>query len=265
VSGRTVAIVVPMEGEFAPYHALLPDLAPLDGAGAWDVYTATVESRRLLLIICGPGPVNAAAATERLIAQFAPDAVLHGGSAGAHHAGLLPGDLVIGDRYVIHTSRGVREARAARGLSPSLLRFRRDGAHISVPHIDADPALLQQAVAVARTEAAAWGAWDGPGWPPAEPTRPARVVSGVVASADAWTVDEAELQALHDDFGAECEDMESVYVAQVCALHRLPFVAVRAISDNEAAQALTATDVPIAIAAAGDRAARVIVALAATL
>ncbi|MGH8722999.1 MAG: hypothetical protein ACREU4_13495, partial [Burkholderiales bacterium] len=109
------------------------------------------------------------------------------------------------------------------------------------------------------------GAWDAPGWPPAVPPRPGVVVGGVIASADAWTVDEAELRALHEDFGAECEDMESAYVAQVCALHRLPFVAVRAMSDNEAAQQLTPEDVPAAIAAAGVRAAQIIATLAAAI
>lgn len=260
-----IAVVVPMEGEFLPYRALLPDLARRDDCGPWEVYEGVTQGRPLLLIIAGPGPVNAAAATERLIARHEPAAILHGGSAGAHDPDLLPGDIVIGDRYVIHTTRNVRAAREARGLSASLIRFRKDGAHVSVPHVAADPDLLERAERAARAVSAGLGPWDGPGWPADVPHRPARVVTGVVASADAWTVDEAELQALYEDFGAACEDMESAYVAQVCALHHLPFVAVRAISDNEAARQLTPTDVPAAIAAAGDRAARVIVALAAAL
>ena len=263
MSPRPTAIVVPMEGEFAPYQRLLAGLRRRDDAGPWEVYEAAAGERPVLLIISGPGPVNAAAATERLIARYEPAAVLHGGSAGAHQPDLLPGDLVIGDRYVIHTPRSVRAAREARGLSPSLIRVRLEGAHISFPHVDADPALLRRAETVAHSVAAAMGPWEAPGWPPAVPPRPARAVTGVIASADAWTVEEAELLALHEDFGAACEDMESAYVAQVCMLHRLPFVAVRAISDNEAARQLAAADVPLAIAAAGERAARVIAALAA--
>jgi adenosylhomocysteine nucleosidase len=260
---RPTAIVVPMEGEFEPYRGLLSDLRMRDDSGPWEVYEARAGDSRVVAVICGPGPVNAAAATERLIARYDPVAVLHGGSAGAHSPDLLPGDVVIGSRYVIHTTRSVRSARVARGLNPSLIRFRRDGAHISVPHVDADPDLLRRVEQLARTEAERLGPWDAPGWPAAIPRRPARVVTGVVASADAWTVDEAELRALHEDFGAECEDMESAYVAQVCAFHRLPFVAVRVMSDNEAAQQLAAEDVPAAIAAAGDRAARIIASLAA--
>jgi adenosylhomocysteine nucleosidase len=267
-----VAIVVPMDDEFAPYRDLLGEVRPVDGCGPWEVYEARTRpgspeagAQTVVLIICDVGPVNAGAATERIITRCAPIAVLHGGSAGAHHPDLMPGDVVLGDRYVIHASRGVRAARAARGLPDSLLRFRRDGARISVPHVEADPVLLGRAVAVAERELAACGPWEGPGWPVALPRRRGQVVTGAIASADAWTVDPEELRTLHEDYGAECEDMESAYVAQVCALHRIPFLAVRAISDNEAACRLTPADVRPAIAAAGVRAARVIAALAAEL
>ena len=265
MSGQPVAVVVPVDGEFEPYRKLLTGMRRRDDSGPWEVYEGRAGERHLLIIISGAGPVNAAAATERLIARYEPSAVLHGGSAGAHNPDLLPGDVVIGSRYVIHTSRSVREARVARGLNPSLIRYRQDGTYTSYPHIDADPTLLHHAERIARAQSDRMGAWDAPGWPPVVPRRPALVVSGVVASADAWTVDEAELRVLHEDFGAECEDMESAYVAQVCALHRLPFVAVRVMSDNEGAQQLTAGDVPAAIAAAGERAARIIIALAAEI
>jgi len=262
---RPLAVVVPMEGEFLPYARLLGEPRRLDDTGPWELYEAQTAGRRVLLVVCGPGPVNAAAATERLIAHHEVAAVLHGGSAGAHDPDLLPGDVVLGDRYVIHAPLSVRRAREARGLHPSLIRLRRAGAHVSLPHIEADPALLSLAERVAAEQLAALGPWDAPGWPPAVPPRPARAVTATVASADAWTVDEGELRELYEHFGAACEDMESAYVAQVCALHDLPFLAVRAISDNEAACQLTPADVPVAIAAAGDRAARIIVAIARAL
>ena len=262
---RPVAIVVPMDVELAPYRELLADLRRLDDAGPWEVYDARAATRRVVLILSGPGPVNAGAATERVIARYDPAAVLHGGSAGAHHPDLLPGDLVIGARYVIHTTRSVRQARVARGLHPSLIRFRHEGAHVSFDHVEGDPDLLRRAERLALEHVAQLEPWSAPGWPPAVPPRHSRAVTGVIASADAWTVDADELRALHEDFGAECEDMESAYVAQVCALHRLPFVAVRAISDNEAAFPLKPADVPPALAAAGARAALVLAALAAEL
>lgn len=261
-SSAPAGIVVPMDDEFAPYRELFPKLRRVDATGPWEVYEAEGARRPVLIIICDVGPVNAAAATERVIGQFAPAAVLHGGSAGSHNPDLLPGDVVVGDRYVIHTSRALREARAARGLPLSLLRFRQDGKRITLPHVETEPELLRKAIAVAERELRSSGAWDAPGWPATLPPRTGRAISGIIASADAWTIEPEELEALREDFGAECEDMESAYVAQVCALHRVPFLAVRAISDNEAACALTPADVRPCIAAAGVRAARILAALA---
>jgi len=49
-------------------------------------------------LVCGVGPVEAAAATARQLALEAPDAVLHIGIAGAR--GITPGGIVIGSESV---------------------------------------------------------------------------------------------------------------------------------------------------------------------
>ncbi len=262
---RPVAIVVPTEWEFAPYRGLLPDLRALDGVGPWEAYEARAGEQTVVLIVSGAGPVNAGAATERLIAGFRPLAVLHGGSAGAHNPDLMPGDIVLGARYIIAAPDTVRQARVARGLHPSLIRFRRHGIEVHLAEIVAHPELLQRAELLARQYAAGLGAWDASGWPTDLPRREGTVVSGAIASADAWTVEPVELRRLHDEFGAECEDMESAYVAQVCAMHGLPFLAVRVISNNDLVSPLATEAVPQALAAAGHRAALILTALAAGL
>ncbi len=259
---RPVAIVVPMDEEFAPYRELLADMRRLDGAEPWEMYQARAGGRRVVLILSDCGPANAAAATEAVIARYQPAAVLHGGSAGAHNPDLLPGDIVLGARYVVHTTAADRAARQARGINPKLIRFRRDGARLHLGHIAADPALLARAGVIAAREAAGFGPWTAAGWPAGTPRRPARTITGVIASADLWTVEPAELRDLREHYGAECEDMESAFAGQVCALHRLPFLAARAISNNDAACGLAPAEVGPALAAAGARAARIIAALA---
>jgi futalosine hydrolase len=64
----------------------------LDGAGGADT------------LVCGIGPVDAAAATAAALAANRPDAVLHVGIAGARD--LAPGDIVIGSEAVYEDARG---------------------------------------------------------------------------------------------------------------------------------------------------------------
>ncbi len=57
----------------------------LGPAGDWDA------------VLCGVGPVDAAAATAAAIAQFRPAAIVHVGIAGARHAaGIAPLSMVVG-------------------------------------------------------------------------------------------------------------------------------------------------------------------------
>ena len=64
--------------------------------GATERELAPVTGARTL--VCGIGPVEAAAATARALAEEPPDAVLHVGIAGAR--GLLPLTLVLGSEAV---------------------------------------------------------------------------------------------------------------------------------------------------------------------
>lgn len=64
-------------------------------------------------LVCGVGPVEAAATTARVLAESRPDAVLHVGIAGAHRAsGLAPPQLVLGEIAIYE------DLRLTTGLSP---------------------------------------------------------------------------------------------------------------------------------------------------
>jgi len=67
--------------------------------------------------VCGVGPVEAAAATARLLAQRAPGALIHVGIAGARRdSGLAVGQLVVGTVAIYE------DLRQATGLSPTEVR-----------------------------------------------------------------------------------------------------------------------------------------------
>lgn len=260
-----VAIIVAMDEELAPYRALVGGWRRLGACAPWEAHEGRIGRRRVALLVSDCGPVNAGAATERAILQLRPALVLNGGSAGAHDPELRPGDVVVGSSCCILYPPGLQDHRRRRGLHPKQIRFRRDGRRVHVPHLEADPAHVARALAIAGETLARFAPWDGPGWPADEPRRPGRAVTGRIGSTDLWHVDADDIRAHREAYGTACEDMESAFVAQVCAFHAVPFLAVRAISDNEAAARLPESEVSSAIAAAGARAAAVLARLAAEI
>ncbi|MCU0292011.1 MAG: 5'-methylthioadenosine/S-adenosylhomocysteine nucleosidase [Thermoanaerobaculaceae bacterium] len=262
---RLAAIIVAMDEELAPFRALVGGWQRLTACAPWEAYEGRIGRRRVALLVSDCGPVNAGSATERVILQLRPEVILNGGSAGAHDPELRPGDVVIGSRCCILYPPALQDHRRRRGLHPKQIRFRRDGRRVHVPHLEADPAHVARALIVAGEELPRFAPWDGPGWPASEPRRPGRAITGTIGSTDAWHVDADDIRAHREVYGTACEDMESAFVAQVCALHAIPFLAVRAISDNEAAARLPEAEVLPAIAAAGVRAAAVLARLAAEI
>ena len=59
-----------------------------------------------------------------------------------------------------------------------------------------------------------------------------RVISGCVLSWDEIVRDERLRAMLHNDYGADCVDMETGFAAQVCHARGVPFLAIRGISDR---------------------------------
>jgi futalosine hydrolase len=70
-------------------------------------------------LVCGVGPVDAAAATARALVERRPDAVLHVGVAGA--TGIAPGALVVGSEAVYVDLRAEIPVVATSLPDPALL------------------------------------------------------------------------------------------------------------------------------------------------
>jgi futalosine hydrolase len=79
-------------------------------------------------LVCGVGPVEAAAATARALAAARPDALLHVGIAGAHvSSNLKPPQLVVGSVAVYE------DLRLTTGLAPR--EVRPDARLLRVAHV----------------------------------------------------------------------------------------------------------------------------------
>ena len=174
---------------------------------------ALLQSLPSALVITGIGAVNAAhALTRHLVTQPKPSLVIQAGIAGAYvPAGVPIGAVVLASEEVyadvgVMTTEGWRSAEEigiplveATATSPA--RFN---------NFPLDAHLVARAAAVCGPLVARTGRF-----------LTLSRVTGVRALGD----------ALHARFGALCESMEGAAAAHVCALHDVPFLEVRGISN----------------------------------
>jgi adenosylhomocysteine nucleosidase len=223
-----VGVVVAMEAELRHLLAAAPAVEERPD-GIWLDHHLTIAGVPVVAVRGGMGVATAAAATERLIDAHRTRAVLNYGCAGAHRREVMPGDVVIGDRYVNHTRVQILPSGEERYVG---FLYEVAGERFEAADLAADPTLL----ALARSVAATYEPEPWPRdlyWPEAQPYRAPRVEVGTVVSADIWTQALERLDVLHGRHASLCEDMETASVAQVCALHGVPFLGIKDISNNE--------------------------------
>jgi adenosylhomocysteine nucleosidase len=221
-------VIVAMEAELRHLFAETPVVRE-SHAGIWHDRWVEIGGQPVVVVRSGMGVAVAAAATERVIDTHSPAAVVNYGCAGAHRRDIMPGDVVIGERYVNHTRVQILPNGEERYVG---FQYEVSGEPFEANDLAADPHLLD----VARSVAAAYEPVPWPRdlhWPETVPYRPPRIHSGTVVSADIWTQSHARLDLLHGRHSSLCEDMETASVAQICALHRVPFLAIKDISNSE--------------------------------
>ncbi len=256
-----IGLVVAMEAELI--HALrsFPPASTCE-RGPWTFRHLDLGGVEVVALQSGMGLINAAAGTERLIAEFEPRIILNYGCSGAHRREIMPGDVVIGERVVHHSAMQILKDGSERysGFAHDVAGERMDS-----PELSSDSQLLAKAQSVASGfRVDPWPA--DLFWPRNTPRRDPIVHSGVVASADIWTQAIERLDLLHTRHQSLCEDMEAAAIAQIAALHSIPFLTIKDISNNEYLQASDIegfTDFPVA--EVGKRAAALTVAVIKTL
>lgn len=241
-----IGIIVPTAPEQAPLLDLLEQLtgqkAEVVERGIWHIHRIHLGELLLSIVHSGPGMVNAGAATEALVIYEQPEVILNYGIAGAHTHDALPGDIII----ATHVCAPFNGYLQTGGILESAFGIRWDDEAAEVyhqrvtqrfSHLPCDPTLvtlaLQAALVLVEQNALTIVA------PPNQDVRPARILSGVVASADTYCRDEATFARIRERFGSLAEDMESAAVGQVAARHDLPFAIIRCLSNNDLLEVLT--------------------------
>lgn len=224
----SVGLVVAMEAELQHFLAGAA-IDRIDTSGPWRDQHLTVEGVPVVALCSGIGMVNAAAATEHLIASHLPRAIFNFGCAGAHRRDLLPGDVVIGAETVHHGAMHILST--GEEYFPDRT-YEVSGETVASTELPTDAALRE----LAHQAAAGWSPAPWPRdlpWPDGVAYREPVVEVGVVASADVWTQFHERLERLHARHRSLCEDMEAAAINQICARHGVPFLTIKDISNNE--------------------------------
>lgn len=228
ITPDTVLLVAAMASEIRHAHERM-NLSREGRIGPWHAWQGEIAGASVVAVQTGIGMVNAAASAATALSVGRPGAIINFGCAGAHRRDIEPGDVVVGTEMIAYGSMTVlpdgREQYDG-------FRYDVEGRLFAERSILPDPELLE----VAR---AAVSGWRPPAWPGRDYERQPRVVFGPVGSADCWTQHAPRIEALHGLHGTLCEEMEAAALAQVAAIYRVPFLAVKDISNNELVQVTT--------------------------
>ncbi|KAF0217590.1 MAG: S-adenosylhomocysteine/5'-methylthioadenosine [Geobacteraceae bacterium] len=189
---QTIGLIAAMPEEINP---LLRKVGPVEKEklAGFNLYSFSIGRRKVCLVESGMGLTRAASATHALIAKANPDIILNFGFAGAVTAGVEAGDLVVATRILLHRDRLFSE-------QPGI------------------PAELAERMIETLGKSCR--------------EKTFRIYRGTCITASHITKKEEMVKLLPTGVANPVLDMETAAVARVAAKEKVPFLAVRAISDG---------------------------------
>jgi adenosylhomocysteine nucleosidase len=187
--------------------------------GSWTYWKGRIGSKSVVVARTEQGPINAAASTALGIETFHPAAIINQGTAGAHNPDYQLYDIVLGATTTDYGGYSSDHLDAGAGIDvtqwkpmPHTLRLGGKEAK-SFTGFPGDMALLTAARKTKYTRG--------------------RVHTGNIGTAYAFNRQLDFIRWAHRTFGTDSEDMESAAAGGVAAGMRVPFLAIRIISDSE--------------------------------
>lgn len=168
----------------------------------FDFYIGNFFGKEIVLVKSGIGKVNASACTQILINKFNINKVIFTGVAGALNPILNPYEIVISKDSVQHDIDITAFGRQ-RGEIPD------EDSSI----FKADKDLAETAYQIAKRENL-------------------KVILGRVLTGDQFIQSKEKSKELRRYFNGDCVDMETAAVAHVCKMNKIPYIAIRSISDK---------------------------------
>ena len=198
---RKVGFICPMECELSAVTRLMENKTER-AFGTLTFYEGEIGGHAAVAVKCGVGKVFAAVAAETMILGFSPDLIITTGVAGNLSTALSIGDVVVSTAVVQHDM----------DTSPI-----------------GDPVGLISGINKIEIESDVWAA---DAMCRVLDTLGVRYVRGVIASGDQFIASDAARERIVSTFGAACCEMEGAAVGQVAYLHGVPFLVLRALSDD---------------------------------
>lgn len=193
-----IGIIVAMRKELDLLLPLLHDSEESRMSG-FDFYCGKMSGHDVMVMQCGIGKVNAAMGSLTLINSFLPDFVINSGVGGGADPKVNVMDVVAGARVAYHDVWCGPETELGQVQGLPL-------------YFEGAPQLLDLVP-------------DGEG-----------IHKGVICSGDQFIDKMEDVKRIKANFpDALAVDMESGAIAQVCHLNKVPFLALRVISDSPGA------------------------------
>ncbi|MCX7827316.1 MAG: 5'-methylthioadenosine/adenosylhomocysteine nucleosidase [Verrucomicrobiae bacterium] len=233
VLGAQTREIAPLVGELKDKreHKIL-------GLTFWE---GELVGRRVVITRTASGKVNAAVSAALAIDHFHPSEVLVTGAAGSLNSELKPCDVVIAAKTVQHDSVRHHSSGVDRRGARNPITGQRNPVFL-----EAAPRLLDLAKrAATKTDFIPMSGDDAQSSPTA-----VRVVTGTVATGDAFVESGEKRKELRNALQADAVEMEGAAVAQVCHQFGVPCLVIRCVSDTADETAMADFETYAAAAAA---------------
>jgi adenosylhomocysteine nucleosidase len=173
-----------------------------------------IHNKPVILALAGVGKVAAATTATMLIERYKVERIVFTGVAGAVAAHVNVGDVVVGSHYLQHDM----------DASPLFPRF--EMPFYGLSRFAADAALIATILGALHADSIkAIGQNDL--------KNALQIHQGLILSGDRFIHSAQEVRSLREALpDALCVEMEGAAIAQVCHDYRVPFAAVRTISDK---------------------------------
>ena len=196
-----IGIIAAMQKEMDNIAANM-DGAVKEKVSGIEFISGKVNGCDVVCAVCGIGKVFAAMCTEAMIIKYSPELIINTGVGGTLTRELGIGDVAVSSAVCQHDMD-----TTALGDEPGLI------SGINKVYFDADAAAAGEIEAIAAEMGI-------------------KTYRGTIASGDRFVASAAEKERITSTFGAISCEMEGAAVGHVCFVNEVPFVIIRAISDD---------------------------------